>query len=353
MKNKFFQFLILSIILLFIVQGEKSVLYAKEALELCYNMIIPTLFPFFICSGLLIYSGFCESMSKIFAPLMKPLFNINPNGSAAFILGIMSGYPLGAMTVCDLYEGFYISKSEAERMLSFCNNSGPLFILGAVGIGLYSGLWVGVALYAVHIISAVLVGVIMRFYKKNDFLAPKAKITVKENSPLAGFGSVLENSVRSILNVCGAVMFFSVVSRLCLDFISLEDKYMAIIGGIMEFASGTKNVALMDADFATKMILSAFIVGFAGLTVHIQVLATVSKHELSMKPYIFGKVLHGMISAALMWAVVKTETIIDFSKQVNLSGGFALGSIYLILTVVVIFTLGIIFLVKGKLKHNS
>ena len=353
MKNKFFRFILISIILLLVMKGERAIIYANEALELCYSMIIPTLFPFFICSGLLIYSGFCESMSKIFAPLMKPLFNINPNGSAAFILGIMSGYPLGAVTVCDLYEGFYISKSEAERMLSFCNNSGPLFILGAVGVGLYSGLWVGVTLYAVHIVSAVLVGVIMRFYKRNDFLAPKTKITVRGNSPLAGFGTVLENSVSSILNVCGAVIFFSVVSRLCLDFFSLEDKYMVIAGGIMEFASGTKNVALLDIDFATKMILSAFIVGFAGLSVHIQVLAAVSRHELSMKPYMIGKFLHGAISAVLMWAVIKTETMIDFSKPVNLSGGFTFGSVYLILTVIMVFMLGLIFYIRRKIRNNA
>lgn len=346
MKNKFFQCLLLSAILLLIVKGDKSIIYAKDALELCYNMIIPTLFPFFICSGLLIYSGFCESMAGIFAPLMKPLFNVNPNGSAAFVLGIISGYPLGAMTVCDLYEGFYISKTEAERMLSFCNNSGPLFILGAVGVGLYSGLWVGVCLYAVHIISAILVGVIMRFYKKNAFLAPKAKITVRENSPIAGFGEVMENSVRSILNVCGAVMFFSVISRLCLDFVSLEDKYMVILKGITEFASGTKGVADLDADFASKMILSAFIVGFAGISVHVQVLAVVSKHGLSMKPYMIGKVLHGAVSAVLMWGVMRFSENADFSGKINLSGGFAASSAYLLLSFVII--IAFVFFKKRK-----
>ena len=336
MKNKFFQFLILSIIVLFVARGKEAIEYAKEAMELCYHMIIPTLFPFFICSGLLIYSGFCESVSKIFAPVMKPLFNVNSNGSAAFVLGIISGYPLGAVTVCNLYQGLYISKTEAERMLGFCNNSGPLFILGSVGIGMYFSLDIGIMLYLVHIISAVLVGVLLRFYKKNDYLAPETKITVRENSPVAGFGEVLENSLRSILNVCGAVIFFSVVSRLCLDFVRLKEQYMTLIYGICEFASGTARVSALDIDFLSKMILSSFIVGFAGISVHIQVLAVVSKYSLSMKPYILGKLLQGIVSAVIMYTFLKISGFTKAELTLNLSSGFMMNSAFVIISVVIL-----------------
>ena len=339
MKNKFFQFLILSIIVLFIARGTYAIEYAKEAMELCYNMIIPTLFPFFICSGLLIYSGFSESISKVFAPVMKPLFNVNPNGSAAFVLGIISGYPLGAVTVCNLYQGFYISKTEAERMLGFCNNSGPLFILGSVGIGMYFSIEVGIMLYLVHIISAILVGFILRFYKKNDYLAPRTQITVRENSALAGFGDVLENSLKSILNVCGAVIFFSVVSRLFLDFVHLKEQYMALIYGICEFASGAFKVSALDVDFVSKMVLSSFIVGFAGISVHIQVLAVVSKHSLSIRPYILGKLLHGAISAGLMYMVLKASTLKNMNFMLNLSSGFMMSSIFITGVVIMILVI--------------
>ncbi len=349
MKNKFFQFFILGIIILFIAKGNQAILYAKESLELCYHLIIPTLFPFFICSGLLIYSGFCESLSKIFSPIMKPLFNVNPNGSAAFILGIISGYPLGAITVCNLYQGFYISKTEAERMLGFCNNSGPLFIMGAVGIGMYSGVKVGIILYSVHLLSAVLTGMILRFYKKDNFLAPPSRITTAKSSPVAGFGDVLENSVKSILSVCGAVVFFSVISRLLLDFINIREDYLAFVSGVLEFASGTLKISQLNTDLASKLILSAFIVGFAGISVHIQVLAVVSKHELSMKPYILGKLLHGTISAGLMWVVFKLSKL-EQLKCPSLSGGFAFSGFYIAAAVVVILLAGMI--IKKNIRYD-
>lgn len=335
---------------LYVAKGRDAIYYGQEAMTLCYEMIIPTLFPFFVCSGLLIYSGFCESLSRIFSPVMKPLFNVNPSGSVAFVLGIISGYPLGAVTVCNLYEGFYISKSEAERLLSFCNNSGPLFILASVGIGMYSGVEIGILLYTVHIISALIVGFLMRFYKKDDFIAPKSQITTRENTPFAGFGEVLENSVKSILNICGSIMLFSVISRLVLDFFSLDDVSFSFVSGILEFASGTAKIAGLDLDFVKKMIMSAFVVGFAGISVLVQVMAVVSKHGLSLKPYILGKLLHGGISALLMWGVLRFLPKLETFKEVSLGGGFAMGSLYTVFAVFLILLIVILLKRKKKIK---
>ena len=140
-------------VVLLIKNASSAIRYASDAIDLCLEMIVPTLFPFFICSGILIYSGFCELLAKAFQFCMYPLFRISPVGSSAFILGIVSGYPLGAVTAGELYANNYISKTEAERLLAFCNNSGPLFILGSVGIAIYSNIKYGIALYVAHILD--------------------------------------------------------------------------------------------------------------------------------------------------------------------------------------------------------
>lgn len=348
MRNRLFQAVLIGLLILLVIRGEAALEYARKSMRLCADILIPSLLPFFICSGLLIYSGFCESVAKIFAPLMKPLFNVNPNGSAAFVLGIISGYPLGAVTVCNLYEGFYISRAEAERMLGFCNNSGPLFILGAVGAGLYSGMNAGVILYSVHIAAAVLTGIVMRYYKKDSFSAPHTKIEVKRKSPTAGFGEVLENSVHSMLNVCGAVIFFGVISGSVLDLVHLEGGYSALIGGILELSGGVRGIAELDADFRVKMILSAFVVGFAGISVHAQTFAAVSKCGLSMKPYIAGKLFHGCISAVLMLCVMECMGAARNKGVFSMSGGFAVGSLCITVATAVLIAAGVIFRLKYR-----
>lgn len=98
-------------VVLLIKNASSAIRYASDAIDLCLEMIVPTLFPFFICSGILIYSGFCELLAKAFQFCMYPLFRISPVGSSAFILGIVSGYPLGAVTAGELYANNYISKN--------------------------------------------------------------------------------------------------------------------------------------------------------------------------------------------------------------------------------------------------
>ena len=129
MKKLVLQIIVAAIIVMIVTNANAAVEYANRAIDICIGIIVPTLFPFFICSGLLIYSGFCETLARMFRFCMKPLFNVGAMGASAFVIGIVSGYPLGAITAGELYKNSYITKTEAERLLAFCNNSGPLFIL--------------------------------------------------------------------------------------------------------------------------------------------------------------------------------------------------------------------------------
>lgn len=53
-------------VVLLIKNASSAIRYASDAIDLCLEMIVPTLFPFFICSGILIYSGFCELLQRHF-----------------------------------------------------------------------------------------------------------------------------------------------------------------------------------------------------------------------------------------------------------------------------------------------
>ncbi len=285
--------------LLIVINPEHSISYALSGLSVCYEVIIPSLFPFFVCSGLLVYSGFSDSLSKIMHPIMRPLFNVGGAGASAFVLGIISGYPLGAVTACKLYEASYLSKTETERLLAFCNNSGPLFILGAVGVSIYHSIKLGVILYLSHIVSAILVGIIMRFYKRNKHTSPVFKTATVPADAGTVFSTVISNSISSILTVCGVIIFVSVISKLLLEIIPASGLLHTLILGGLEFVSGITELSTLGIPIVLKLALSSWIVGFAGLSVHLQVMASVAGHGLSLLPYITGKILHGLFSALL------------------------------------------------------
>lgn len=336
MKKIIYISVILFVTGLLIAQGEKAINYSREAIFLCTDMIIPSLFPFFVCTGILIYSGFCEKLAVIFAPVMKPLFNVNANGSSAFVLGIISGYPLGAVTACDLYKTGYISKSETERLLAFCNNSGPLFILGSVGIGLYAGLETGIILYTSHILGAVLVGIMMRSYGADKHIAPEYKISSAEKTFSEIFKIASTNAVNSMLLICGTILFFSVASRLALDLIPLE--LPPFIYGLFEFSGGNVIISSSGYPIPLKLVMSSVVTGFAGLSVHMQVLAVTSGMGLSMKPYIYGKILHGLFSGAITAVILKFTEITPVFREFSVTAdcGFMMAGVYTVLCVVTI-----------------
>ncbi len=344
------------LVTLLILNPQKSILYAQNGLLLCQEIIIPSLFPFFVCSGLLVYSGFCEVLSKIFKPIMKPLFNINPTGSAAFILGLVSGYPLGAVTACQLYNSLYLSKSEAERLLAFCNNSGPLFILGAVGVSMYHSPQAGIILYISHILGAISVGILFRFYKASDFCAPQTNVSTDQKSFSELFSIVLTNSIQSILTVCASVIFCSVMANLLIDLLSVNEIFKAILNSGLEFVSGLSSISYLDITLFSKLIMSAGVCAFAGISVHMQVMGVSAKCGLSLKPYIIGKIFHAIFAIIYTFILLKlipitSNVFVPSFKTGQISAGFFICSIYTILTVALIISMIIIYLTGHIGKH--
>ena len=348
----------ISIIVLMTIRPDASIMYAKQALSICYEVIIPSLFPFFVCSGILVYSGFAESLSRLFRPVMKPLFNINSNGAAAFVLGILSGYPLGAVTVCQLYENAYLSKSESERLLAFCNNSGPLFILGAVGAAMYKSPKIGILLYISHIIAAIITGVIFRFYDRDKFCAPKSRLNTVENLPSEIFSKVLSNSISSILTVCGAIVFFFTSSGIVLGILNLTPPVNAFISSLLEMTGGIKKISALSLSLDAKLAISSFCVGFAGICIHMQVMAVTARYGFSLKPYLLGKAIHGALSALFTYVLfnIFPQTVSVFNGNgTKMSGGFCFGSMYVILSISILITLSLVmpFFAKKRTTKRS
>ena len=133
-----------------------------EALALCARSVVPSLFPFLVASSALLALGFGELAAPWLAGLMEPLFRVPGAGSAALVLGLVGGYPIGAKTAADLYRENLVSREEAERLLAFCNNSNPVFLISVLGVGVFGSVRAGVWLWLIHVLSTLLTGLVFR-----------------------------------------------------------------------------------------------------------------------------------------------------------------------------------------------
>lgn len=265
---------------------------ACEALILCGRVLIPSLFPFLVLSSFIIKAQLTSSFK-----------NASVN---VFILGLLGGYPVGASCVCEMYMQKQLSKEKAERLLTFCNNCGPAFIFGAVGGGIFKSLKIGVFLYVIHILSAILVALI--FNRKEDAALLPA---TPENG---AFPNAVKSAVSGTLNICAFVIFFSVLCEILTNFNILpvicklfgNSKYTeAIIIGILEMTSGIYKLS------ATRecIVISAFLLGFGGFSVHSQALAFISDAKLSSKKYFYGKTLQAIFSLILALSALTLNII--------------------------------------------
>lgn len=142
---------------------------AKNGLILWATSVVPALFPFFVATELLSHTSLISWLGKYLSPIMRPLFGVPGEGAFAFLMGLISGYPVGAKIVGNFCEQGICTKDEAERMLAFTNNSGPLFIVGTVGVSLFGNTRVGILLFVTHILACITVGICLHIasFKKN------------------------------------------------------------------------------------------------------------------------------------------------------------------------------------------
>ncbi|SHH92517.1 sporulation integral membrane protein YlbJ [Sporobacter termitidis DSM 10068] len=326
-RRKFFDVLIclalFAAVAALVVFPKDSVDAAANGVKLCINVIVPSLFPFFVLSTLIVQLGLARHFGRILEPVMRPLFNVGGECVTAFVLGFIGGYPVGAKTVIALYENGSCSRAEAERLLSFCNNSGPAFIFGVVGAGVFASSAAGIALYLAHTLASVIVGVMFRYWgsgeeKKGGGRLPEAE---PKRFTLA-FTDSVKSAFQTTLNICGFVIFFTVFIRLLflsglLPFIASViggifgpfgfDKAWAerLLTGVIELTSGVTSLQGAVGEFSRSLALAAFMLGWAGLSIHCQVLSFIGDSGLSVRTYIYGKILQGSISAVFAYFLAR------------------------------------------------
>ena len=306
-----------------ILFSSDNLLAAKNGLFLWTSSVVPSLLPFFIATELLGYTNIVSILGRFLNRFMRPVFNVPGEGSFALIMGIISGYPVGAKIVSNFKKQGICTKEECERLLAFTNNSGPLFIIGTVGVSLFSSSNIGFKLFFVHLISCLLVGFLFRWWKcdKTSFKSSckRFSTTSYDYLSLNNLGSILSNSIQSAIHtvviIGGFVVLFSVIvsmlssshilNILCsfLEILNIPITYSeGIITGLIEVTNGVKLCAINTNPFS--IITCSFLLGFGGISVLLQVLSITSEAKISIKPYILGKLLQATLSAIIMYFLI-------------------------------------------------
>lgn len=323
-KNKFSSIILAFAMLLLIFDAKTAAYSSQIGIRLCLQTVIPSLFPFFVISGLL--NSRILGQKFFFLNKIGSICRVPKGAESLLLLSFLAGYPMGAQMITQAYQQGSLSKTNARRMLGFCNNAGPAFIFGMLAPYFPNAayLW---GLWGIQIGSALLVGMILPA-EESDLCDLQAGIP-------CSVPQALQNAIKSMATVCGWVIVF----RIIIGFFDrwflwvLPSAIKVILSGVLELTNGC--VMLDEISSTTlRFILISFLLSFGGLCVGMQTVSVTQK--LGIGYYFPGKVLQALISILLSGAVC---TIL-FSEHNSY--------FILIYSISIILTIGMLYFIRGK-----
>ena len=277
--------------------------YAYQGLTQWATKMVPTLFPFMIISSMMIHTGVDSYLTKVLKPFLKPLFACSSNGLYAIVMGFLCGFPMGAKAACDLRKSKKISKAEAEYLLAFCNNIGPTYFLGIIfpfleQCGYHNKFLLLFGLYGIPLLYGIFLGKITQASR----LAANNPVTNSDEKQIhvpitTALRLACLSSIQSILLLGGYVTFVNAF-RAIPELLSLSPCINSIIGGFLEIVYGIPGIfnnEQFPMNWKAFFIMTAL--SFSGICCMLQTSSVTIEEELSMKKYIFHKLMITGIAA--------------------------------------------------------
>ena len=306
-----------SLIILFFIS--MLIAFPEKYVQSVYNgtllfavNVLPAMFPFFFFSGLLTSLGAADALACVFDRPMRKLFKVPPVGAYVFSISILSGYPVGAKLLADLYSANRLSSKECAKISTFTSTSGPLFIVGTVGTAMLCNKLAGYIILFSHVSGALLNGLLYRNIKtENTSAVPASALISYDNLLSEGITSAL----KSVLIVGGYIAVFNMIADALSDtglfgiitfplqlVKASEDTLScanALITGIIEVTRGCLELSRTGLGPALTATCACFLISFGGLSVTLQSLTFLSKCKIKAGFYLLSKLTQAIVSCGI------------------------------------------------------
>ncbi len=336
----FFTCFCCSFLFLLLFYSKKCISLASNGLLIWYRNMIPTLFPFMVLSGFMIRTGLSLKIGQWLQPFLGLFFRLPSQMLYAIFMGFLCGFPMGAKIVADMLEKEQITTKEGEYLLAFCNNIGPLYMLGYV-IPLFGYKNIGKVLGYMYLVP-LSYGLFLRYFCSHYFFPhtqnktifsskfntlPHRKVTTtsllsacsyKENltavpNYILCFQQSLSSAIEQITLLGGCMVFFNCL----LIFPEILENYLVqtiftfyspLLSGIfcslIEIGGGLKQLMLVATDTNTTSLpifLPLSLLTFGGLSCITQTCFILKNTDLKISTYIKHKLIQTCIFIILIF----------------------------------------------------
>lgn len=274
-----------------------------NGLIICFNSIIPSLFPFMVISSYIIKADILSPVYRLTSPLTRFLFRQPECVTPVIFLSMIGGFPIGLKMVSALYDSGKITEKQAERLSFFCMNAGPSFVITVLGVNLFKSAKAGIIIYSSLCLSSVLLGILSRFLDSGE--KEEGKNIKKQLSP-SSLASSVSDGLQGILNICAWIVLFSALTSFT-DPLPLNKNLNSVFTCFLEISNGCiSSVGVLPLPFF------AFFMGFGGICVHCQILGYIKNCKIRYGKFFIFRIINGILSAVITYIL-----LIFFPVEIN------------------------------------
>ena len=292
--------LFLSVCIGVLAMPKVSVDGAKNGLMYAFGVLIPSLFPFMFLANFSVEYGISGKIGRVLSPFTEKILYLPGEAGVTVLLSLIGGFPVGAVGINALYKQGKISEQQAQRMLCYCVNSGPAFLISVVGAELYDSELIGIVLFSVQIVSSLLIGIILGLSaRKKEPLRRSSAISYKGVEFAPAFILSAKTACASTINLCALVVLFSSFSSVFLTacHINGASSIGIIIKSLLEVTDGCSCIS----GAGLPIYITSLAVGWSGLCVHFQIFAAVEDLKVNKTKFMLARISSGILSAAFTY----------------------------------------------------
>ena len=297
MKSKILTLFSICLLFFLLLHPDEGLLGARDGLTLWLNVMLPTLLPFLIFTGILLKSGNLTKLLNPFSLLWKKCFGLSPAGAYVLILGFLCGYPMGAKIAHDLYINDQISKKEGEYLLSFSCNASPAFVVSYLTGSILQNRIHPMQIVLILLTADLFCMLFFRFliYHGNTLTPAKVKSIKKETYQQDSTGVILDvsimNGFETITRLGGYILLFSLILASISFYWPFHAQSCMLFTAPLELTTGLKQIAGAPLPWKSRYLASMLLTSFGGFCVMAQT-KSVLENSLSLIPYAISKCLN-------------------------------------------------------------
>lgn len=316
MKKHLLQLLIIAAFFTMLFLSSATKEGALNGLNLWLFTVVPTLLPFMIISSVIVETGSYRIITHVLGYIMKPVFHLPREASYPLLIGLLCGFPMGSKITADMVKAGKLSVSDGNVLLTFCNNISPPFVISYMtAYVLQMNDSAGKMIIFIMLVSPIITGIITSRLiplintayissSRSNNITAHTNPSSDGSSKTDGFSidRCILSAIQNIVKLGGYIIIFSIICSL--THIIIKDSYIyAVISGILEITSGLGAFTLISLS-VKKIYTVCILSSFGGICTIAQTLCMINGSRLSIRLYVFGKLINCLVTFILLFTII-------------------------------------------------